>query len=190
MNFGQTLLGSGCGRGGSSTERTRTPVCTPGWLWVNLAAMGFSLVHTVADAGLFVFGSSSSSSEVPQSLLTVLIGLPYTWWAWVLARAVRGARSGLVGLMAFDVLWVGLNGVTIIYCLPPCGSVPFYGDAIHLGTLILGPLAAYLAYRAIRKTSGSGDRLAMAGNVVVMVAFLAGIFAVLAWVASASQGGF
>src|SRR5215213_9635964 len=81
MNFGQALLGSGCGRGGSSMERTRTPVGTPGWLWVNLAAMGFSLVHTVADAGLFVFGSSSSSSEMPQSLLTVLIGLLYTWWA-------------------------------------------------------------------------------------------------------------
>jgi hypothetical protein len=76
----------------------------PGWLWVNLAAMGFSLVHTVADAGLFVFGSSSSSSEVPQSLLTVLIGLLYTWWAWVFVRAVQGAKPGLVGLMAFDVL--------------------------------------------------------------------------------------
>jgi hypothetical protein len=66
--------------------------------------MGFSLVHTVADAGLFVFGSSSSSSEVPQSLLTVLIGLLYTWWAWVFVRAVQGAKPGLVGLMAFDVL--------------------------------------------------------------------------------------
>src|SRR5215217_3146410 len=42
-NFGQALLGSGCGRGGSSMGRTRTPVGTPGWLWVNLAAMGFSL---------------------------------------------------------------------------------------------------------------------------------------------------
>ena len=30
-------------------EKTRTPVGTPGWLWVNLAAMGFSLVPTVAS---------------------------------------------------------------------------------------------------------------------------------------------
>jgi hypothetical protein len=43
--------------------------------------------------------------------------------------------------------------VSIIYCLPPCGSVPFYGDTIHLGTLILGPLGAYLAYRAMRRSS-------------------------------------
>src|ERR671911_2234963 len=128
-------FGSGCGGGGSSMERTRTPVGTPGWLWVNLAAMGFSLVHTVADAGLFVFGSSSANSEVPQSLITVLIGLLYTWWAWVFARAVRGANSGLVGLMAFDVLWVSLNGVSIIYCLPPCGAVPFFADTVHLGNL-------------------------------------------------------
>jgi hypothetical protein len=114
--------------------------------------MGFSLVHTLADAGI-VFGASSSGSEVQQSFatLTVLIGLMYTWWAWVFARAVGGANSGLVGLMAFDVLWVGLNGVSIIYCLPPCGSVPLYGDTLHLGTLILGPLAAYFAYRAMRR---------------------------------------
>ena len=109
--------------------RTRTPVGAPGWLWVNLAAMGFSLMHTVVDAGLFVFGSSSSSSEVPQSLVTVLIGLVYTWWAWVFARAVGGANSGLVGLMAFDVLWVGLNGVSILFCLPPCGwGVPLLAN--------------------------------------------------------------
>ncbi len=166
-------------------ESTRTPVGTPDWLWVNLAAMGFSLVHTVADAGLFVFGSSSSSLEVPQSLLSVLIGLLYTWWAWVFARAVRGAKSGLVGLIAFDVLWVGLNGVSIIYCLPPCGSVPFYGDTIHLGTLILGPLGAYLAYRAMRRSSTvRGSRPAMVGNIFIMVALLAAIFAVLGWFAN------
>jgi hypothetical protein len=160
-------------------ERPRTPVGTPGWLWVNLAAMGFSLVHTVADAGIFVFGSSSSSSEVSQSLLTLLIGLLYTWWAWVFARAVRGAKSGLVGLIAFDVL----------YCLPPCVfGVPLYGDAIHLGTLILGPLGAYLAYRAVRRSSSvRGSRPAMVGNVVIMVALLAAIFAVLGWFANTAE---
>ncbi len=165
--------------------RTRTPVGTPGWLWVNLAAMGFSLVHTMADAGL-LFGWSSSSSEVPLSLLTVLIGLLYTWWAWVFARAVGGANSGLVGLMAFDILWVVLNGVSIIYCLPPCSfGVPLYADAIHLGTLILGPLAAYFAYRAMRRSSSvRGSWLAMAGNVVIMVAFLVAILAVVTGLAN------
>jgi hypothetical protein len=164
-------------------------VGAPGWLWVNLAAMGFSLVHTVADAGI-VFGASSSSSEVQQSSLTALIGLVYTWWAWVFARAVGGANSGLVGLMAFDVLWVGLNGLSIIYCLPPCGSVPLYGDTLHLGTLILGPLAAYFAYRAMRRSSSvRGSRLAMAGNVVIMVALLVAILAVLARLAN-TAGGF
>ncbi len=168
--------------------RTRTPAGAPGWLWVNLAAMGFSLVHTVADAAI-LFGSSSPGSEVPPSLLTVLIGLLYTWWAWVFARAVGGANSGLVGLMAFDILWVSLNGVSILACLPPCGSVPLYGDTIHLGTLILSPLAAYFAYRAMRRSSVRGSWLAMAGNVVIMVALLVAILAVLAWFAN-TAGGF
>ena len=162
-------------------ERTRTPVGASGWLWVNLAAMGFSLVHTMADAGI-LFGSSSPGSEVPLSLFTVLIGLVYTWWAWVFARAVGGANSGLVGLMAFDVLWVVPNGVAIIFCLPPCGSVPFYGDATHLGPLILGPLGAYLAYRAVRRSSVRGSWLAMAGNVVIMVALLVASLAVGTWI--------
>jgi hypothetical protein len=52
-------------------------VGTPGWLWVNLAAMGFSLGHTVADLGI-IFGSLSSRIGVPQSLLSVLIAVLYT----------------------------------------------------------------------------------------------------------------
>jgi hypothetical protein len=171
-------------------KKTLAPVGASGWLLANLAAMGFSLVHAIADFGI-IFGSSPSRLEVQQSVLTVLIGALYTWWAWVLVLAVGGTRSGLVGLMAFDVLWVGLNGVTIIYCLPPCGTaLPFFGDAIHLGTLFLGPLAAYLAYRAMGQARVQSSRPEMASNVVVVVAFLAGIFALLGWVASASQGSF
>jgi len=58
---------------GSSMERTRTPVGAPGWLWVNLAAMGLSLGHTAADLGII-----SSGFGVPQSLLSVLIAVLYT----------------------------------------------------------------------------------------------------------------
>src|SRR5918993_3700667 len=117
-------FGSGCGGGGSSLERTRTPVGTPSWLWVNLAAMGLSLGHTVADLGI-IFGSLSSGFGVPQSLLSVLIAVLYSWWAWAFAKAVGGAKSWLVGLMVFDVLWVGGNGLTIFECPPPCSAVPF-----------------------------------------------------------------
>jgi hypothetical protein len=107
-------------------ERTRTPVGAAGWLWVNLAvaAMGFSLVHTLVDFALIAPGPRFG---VQQSLLSVLIGLLYTWWALVFAKAVGGTKSWLVGLMAFDVLWVGGNGLTIVYCPLPvvrCHSLP------------------------------------------------------------------
>jgi hypothetical protein len=142
-------------------EKTRTPVGAAGWLWVNLAALGFSLVHTLVDFALITLGSGFS---VQQSLLSVLIGLLYTWWAWVFAKAVGGTKSWLVGLMVFDVLWVGGNGLTIVYCPPPCGSVPFYADALHVGNLILAPLATYFAYRAMRRISVPGSWLVMVGN--------------------------
>ena len=165
-------------------ESTRTPVGTPGWLWVNLAAMGFSLGHTVADLGI-IFGSLSSGFGVPQSLLSVLIGLLYSWWAWALTKAVGGAKSWLVGLMVFDVLWVGGNGLTIFECLPPCSAVPVYADTLHLGNLILAPLATYFAYRAIRRILGPTSWLVMVGNLIIGLALVIAIIAVLTSLASA-----
>jgi hypothetical protein len=163
-------------------ERTRTPVGAAGWLWVNLAvaAMGFSLVHTLVDFAVIALGSRFGVFGVQQSLLSVLIGLLYTWWAWVFAKAVGGTKSWLVGLMVFDVLWVGGNGLTIVYCPPPCGSVPFYADALHVGNLILAPLATYFAYRAMRRISVPGRWLVMVGNIIIMLAFVIAIVAVLA----------
>ena len=166
--------------------RIRQPVGAPGWLWVILAvaAMGFSLGHTVADLGI-IFGSLSSSFGVPQILLSVLIGALYTWWAWVFAKAVGGAKSWLVGLMVFDVLWVGGNGLTIMECSPPCSALPVYADTLHLGNLILAPLATYFANRAMRRMSGPGSASVMVGNVIIMLAFVLAIIAVLTSLASA-----
>ena len=84
---------------------------------------------------------------------------------WVFAKAVGGAKSWLVGLMVFDALWVGGNGLTIIYCPPPCSSLPFYAASLHLGNLILAGLATYFAYRAMRRISGPGSWLVMVGNI-------------------------
>ena len=163
-------------------ERTRTPVGAAGWLWVNLAALGFSLVHTLVDFALIVPGPRFG---VLQSLLSVLIGLLYTWWAWVFAKAVGGTKSWLVGLMVFDILWVGGNGLTILECPPPCSAVPVYADALHLGNLILAPLAAYFAYRTMRRISGPTSWLVMVGNIIIMGALVIAIIAVLTSLASA-----
>jgi hypothetical protein len=164
----------------------RQPVDAAGRLWILLAvvAMGFSLVHTLIDFGIFV-GPSSSSFGVRQSVLSVLIGVLYTWWAWILAQAVGGATSWLVGLMAFDILWVGGNGLTVMACPPPCSALPVYADTLHLGNLILAPLAAYVAYRAMRRSSVPGSWRVMVGNVFIMLALVIAIIAMLASLASA-----
>ena len=166
--------------------RFRQPVGAPGWLWVILAvaAMGFSLGHTVADLGI-IFGSLSSGFGAPQSLLSVLIAVLYSWWAFAFAKAFGGAKSWLVGLMVFDVLWVGGNGLTILACPPPCSAVPVYADTLHLGNLILAPLATYFAYRAMRRISGQGSWLVMVGNIIIGLALVIAIIAVLTSLASA-----
>ena len=169
-------------------ERTRTPVGAAGWLWVYLAvaALGFSLVHTLLDFALIAPGPRFGVFGVQQSLLSVLIGALYTWWGWVFAKAVGGAKSWLVGLMVFDVLWVGGNGLTIFECPPPCSAVPVYADALHLGNLILAPLATYFAYRAMRRISGPTSWLVMVGNIIIIMgALVIAIIAVLTSLASA-----
>ena len=165
--------------------RVRQPVGAPGWLWIVLAvaAMGFSLTHTVVDFGIFI--GSSSPFGVQQSVLSVLIGVLYTWWAWVFAKAVGGATSWLVGLMAFDLLWVGGNGLTIMACPPPCSALPVFADTLHLGNLLLAPLATYVAYRALRRMSGPVSWGVMASNAIIMLALVIAIIAVLASLASA-----
>ena len=165
--------------------RIRQPVGAPGWLWVLLAvaAMGFSLVHTLVDFGI-LFGSSASRFGVPQSVLSVLIGGLYSWWAWVFAKAVGGATSWLVGLMAFDVLWVGGNGLSIMECPPPCSALPVYADTLHLGNLLLAPLATYFAYRAMRRMPGPRSWRVMVGNGIIMLTLVVAIIAVLASLAS------
>jgi hypothetical protein len=162
----------------------RQPEGAPSRLWVVLAvaAMGFSLTHTLVDYGIFI--GSSSPFGVQQSVLSVLIGVLYTWWAWVFAKAVGGATSWLVGLMAFDLLWVGGNGLTVMACPPPCSALPVFADTLHLGNLILAPLAAYVAYRAMRRKSGPGSGLVMAGNAIIMLALVIAITALLASLAS------
>jgi hypothetical protein len=170
---------------GRRMERIRQPVVGPGWLWVLLAvaAMGVSLAHTLVDYGI-ITGSSLSPLGVPQSVLSVLIGVLYAWWAWVFAQAVGGAKSWLVGLMVFDVLWVGGNGLTIMACPPPCSGLPVYADMLHLGNLILAPLATYFAFTAMSRMSGPGSGLVMVGSGIIMLALVIPIIAVLASLAT------
>ena len=101
------------------------------------------------------------------------------------AKAVGGAKAWLVGLMAFDVLWVGGNGLTVIYCPPSCSALPVYADALHLGNLILAPLAAYSTYRAMRRMSAPSGWPVMVGNGIVMLALVIATIAVLASLESA-----
>ena len=74
--------------------RIRHPVGAPGWLWVLLAvaAMGFSLVHTVVDFGIFV--GSSSPFGVQQSVLSVLIGVLYPGGRGCSQRRLAERRRG------------------------------------------------------------------------------------------------
>ena len=66
----------------------------------------------------------------------------------------------------------------------PCSALPVYADTLHLGNLLLAPLATYVAYRAMSRMSGPLSWRVMAGNVIIMLALVLAIIAVLASLAS------
>ena len=63
--------------------------------------------------------------------------------------------------------------------------MPVYADALHLGNLILAPLATYFAYRSMRRISGPTNWLVMVANIIIGLALVIAIIAVLTSLASA-----
>jgi hypothetical protein len=61
----------------------------------------------------------------------------------------------------------------------PCGALPLYADALHLGNLVLGPLAAHLAYRAMRRMPGPASGPVVVANAAVVPAIVIAIVAAL-----------
>jgi hypothetical protein len=131
-------------------QHRRPWAARPGWLWLSLAALGFSLFHVLIDFLIGIYGPSSPTS-VLQGVLMLLVSLVYVWWGLALVMAASGARAGFVSLVVLALGWAFVaNGASIVVCPPPCpGAAPF-GDVAHVGCLLFGGSAAYAAWRALR----------------------------------------
>jgi len=122
-------------------------------LWLNAAALSFSLMRVLIDFGLILI-VLSELLWLEGALLTFL-AFVYGWWAWSLARAGRGGSSGLFSMLALSLLWAGGNGATgVVSCPPPCGGLTPYNplaDISHIGSLVFGATAAYTTWRTVRR---------------------------------------
>jgi hypothetical protein len=119
------------------------------WLLAHTLAIGFSLAHMILDWHLDLFGASETSLSLAQAA-TLLIGSTlYAFWAMALTLAGQGNRRAMpVTILTAAIGGLG-NGLSIVFCLPPCsGAFPF-GDLSHIGSLIFGAWAIYESWRVL-----------------------------------------
>lgn len=144
---------------------------TSTWVWLQVGAMGFSLNHVLLDFFIGLFGPPQ---EVTASagVLIILVALIYASWALALARAVGGRPNALPSLMVYAVLWAFVgNGGSIALCPPPCaGAVPF-GEIAHVGSLVLGALAAYSTWKPMTASTRPSWSRAAPDLILIVVTF-------------------
>src|SRR5262249_27164078 len=101
---------------------------------------------------------ASAVMGAAQALNIATLGLIYGWWAWALAGAARGERSGLVATFALSGLWSFLgNGVLGLAGAPPPTAALPHQDAAHLGNIVCGGLALWALWPAVRAGRAAGD---------------------------------
>ena len=118
------------------------------WLWLSVAALGFSLLHTVLDLFLVLPRPTSGALSWPQEGMIVSVALVYGWWGYSLVDATGGGTGGRASLGVLGALWAVANGTSVVFCPPPC-AFPV-GDLAHLGSLACGALSAYASFVGLR----------------------------------------
>ena len=138
----------------------------PAWAPLSAGALGISLVHTLIDWHIGLFGATADELSAPQAALVWATAALYGWWGWSLVGAAAGGRAQLASVLVLDVGWaLAGNGLVIAACPPPCpGGFP-HQDIAHLGSLALGAAGGAATWRALRERPG---RVALAPPAVAL----------------------
>ena len=126
------------------------------WAPLSAAALSLSLLHTLVDWHIGLFGSTSQVLSGGQAALMWMMAALYGWWGWSLAAAAGGQRAYLVSVLVLTAGWAFAgNGLVIAACLPPCpGGFP-HQDIAHLGSLVLGAIGGAASWFALKAQPGS-----------------------------------
>lgn len=145
----------------------------PAWLWLGGAAMAVALLHILLDMGVGLFDMQGRLSIGVGSVLIVIV-LIHVWW---MVSAVAGAQGRGGGILSVAVLALGwttmLNGSAIVFCPPTCMPGSPLSDIAHIGSLVLGPLAALAALWALWRGRPRLSWVLPAGAVLLVVAMVA-----------------
>ncbi len=138
------------------------------FLWTQAAAILFSYAHAIQDWFVGLFGTDRAVMTPSAAILLGLEGLLYA--AWAVALALRADRAWMATAFVLTFGWaLGANGLSILFCLPPCRALPPYADIAHLGSLIFGAWASVVAWRELRHRGGFVWAREVVGAIVLLV---------------------
>ncbi len=144
----------------------------PPWLWLGVAAMAVALLHILLDMGVGLFDMHGRLSAGVASVLIVIVMI-HLWWVLSFVTGAQGRGGGVLSAAVLALGWTTMmNGSAIVYCPPICVPGAPLTDIAHIGSLVLGPLAALAALWALWRGRPKMDWVLPIGAVVLVVAML------------------
>jgi hypothetical protein len=128
----------------------------PGWLLLNVGALGLSLAHTFVHYHIGLYGESQLSISLLQATNVAVTSLVVAWWVVCLDARAGTVRAGLSGALTLAVVWAFLaNGLAAVVAVPPpSGAFPLQ-DIAHLLSIVFGALAAITTWRELKRSEGA-----------------------------------
>jgi hypothetical protein len=148
----------------------------PAWLWLGGAAMAVALLHILLDMGVGLFDMQGRLSIGVGSVLVVIV-LIHVWWMVSFVAGAQGRGGGILSVAVLALGWTMMNGSAIVFCPPTCVSGSPLSDIAHIGSLVLGPLAALAALWALWRGRPRLSWVLPAGAVLLIVAMVAAVSA-------------
>lgn len=145
----------------------------PAWLWIGIAAMAVALLHILLDMGVGLFDMDGRLSVGVASVVIVIV-LIHIWWVLSFVAGAQGRGGGILSAAVLALGWTTMmNGSPIVYCPPTCVPGSPLSDIAHIGSLVLGPLAALAALWALWRGRPKLGWVLPMGAVLLVVAMLA-----------------
>ena len=142
----------------------------PLWLWLSLAAMAVSTMHTLGDFGVGLFPLQGRVDPAVGATL-LLVSLIHVWWCVSLAAGTHANGGGVASAAILGLGWTLLtNGSSIQFCLPPCRFAAPLSDIAHVGSLVLGIVAPAAAIWTLWRRRVRVGWPLPAGTLVLVVA--------------------
>jgi hypothetical protein len=129
--------------------------------WLNAlqaAALGSSLLHSLVDVYVGLFGNPQAMTAGRVAVLLSLTAL-YAWWGYVMSEEAT-ERGTLISLLMLASVWAFFaNGlIGFVVCWIPCPGAAPLGDVAHGLSLVFGALASVATWRELRLSPGPAYR--------------------------------